>query len=120
MRDREELTGLAAATLMVYLARLAVVDDQIQEGSLHLLRMTPAAWLEGNGSTFERLPTEFGPVSIDVRRSSETLYVDFAPEFRSAPESVVLHVPPVAGLAAAIVNGGVRKPCGQGKELLLG
>ncbi len=111
---RGGVTGLAAATLMVYLARLAVVDDQIQEGSLHLLRMTPAAWLEGNGSTFERLPTEFGPVSIDVRDPAE-LYVTMRQNSARLPKCGA-HVRPFAGLASAIVKGCVRKPCEGGKS----
>lgn len=117
---RGGVTGLAAATLMVYLARLAVVDDQIQEGSLHLLRMTPAAWLEGSGSTFERLPTEFGPVTLRARVDQHTLVVDFDPQFRRPPRDVVLHIPPVASVTSVMVNGISQHWDGPGNELLLG
>jgi len=106
---RGGITGtLFAAPLPIYLARLAMVDDQIKEGELHLLRLVPRAWLQAKQETkFENLPTEFGPVSLKVRlsRDGKTLTVTFKPEFRQAPARIVLHVPPVPDVRQVIVNG---------------
>ncbi len=105
---RGGITGLTGAMLPAYLARLAVVDDQIREGELHLLRMTPLAWLrEDTELAFENAPTEFGPVSIMARLvgGGSALDVSFEPRFRVEPARVVLHTPPVPGLEKVVVNG---------------
>lgn len=105
---RGGVTGLAATTIMVYLARLAVVDDQVAEGELHLLRMMPLAWLrEGCGSRFLNMPTEYGPVSLEAHLAEDgrTLHVRWDPRFRRAAERVLLHVPPAAELGRILVNG---------------
>jgi hypothetical protein len=106
---RGGITGtIFAAPLAAYLARLAVVDDQLNEDELHLLRLVPSAWLRRDRETvFERLPTEYGPVSLRWRlsRDGRTLHVKYAPRFRSAPRRVILHVPPVQGLAKVVING---------------
>jgi hypothetical protein len=114
---RGGITGnLFSAPLAVYLARLAVVDDQLAEGELHLLRMVPRAWLRPDRETaFERLPTEHGPISLRVRlsRDGRILHVKYAPRFRGQPPRVVLHVPPVEGLSKVIVNCGPALASGR-------
>jgi len=104
---RGGVTGTTWSCLPVYLARLAVVDDQIKKDELHLMRMMPLAWLRTDReSKFENMPTEFGPVTLRVRldRNGRELQVSFAPEFRYKPKRVVLHVPPVDGLSKIRVN----------------
>lgn len=105
---RGGVTGLAAATVMVYMARLAVIDDQISEDELHLMRLMPLAWLQPDGeSKFENLPTEFGPVTLLTGLSSDgsELRVTYKPSFRTQPKRVVLHVPSVENLARIVLNG---------------
>lgn len=105
---RGGITGLIGAMLPTYLARLALVDDQICEGELHLLRLIPLAWLQKDKVTrFENAPTEFGPVSLSAKLANEgrTLEVSFEPQFRVKPKQVVLHIPPVTGLEQVMLNG---------------
>ncbi|MEP0843113.1 MAG: hypothetical protein HRF43_10425, partial [Phycisphaerae bacterium] len=56
---------------------------------------------------FERIPTEFGPVSLRFRLDDEArrLEVDYRPALRRRPLTVTLHVPPVENLRAVSVNG---------------
>ena len=90
------------------LARLAVIDEQIVPGDLHLLRFCPLAWLRSDRpARFLRMPTEFGPVDLKVQLSEDgrTLDVNFSGEWRDKPGRTVLHVPPVPGLKRVCVNG---------------
>lgn len=105
---RGGITGLCNCLPCVPMARLAIVDDRIEPGALHLLRMVPAAWVvTDRESRFERMPTRFGRVSIGfgLSRDQGRLTVDYRPEFRAEPGRVVLHVPPVRGLREIAVNG---------------
>jgi len=106
---RGGITGtLFSATLAICLARLAVVDDQIEEGALHLLRLVPRAWLRPDVETvFEKMPTEFGPVNLRFRLSEDerTMRVTYAAEFRVVPRRVLLHIPPLQDLKTVVVNG---------------
>jgi hypothetical protein len=97
-----------ASTLAIELARLAVIDDVLEPGKLHLMRLTPLAWVSATDETrFENMPTEFGPVTLKWKLSSDgrTLQVQYAPQFRRAPQAVLLHAPPMQGLEKLIVNG---------------
>lgn len=106
---RGGVTGLLAANpLAVYSARNAVIDDVVEPGSLHLMRLAPLAWLTANRwSRFENMATEFGPVTLRFRLSgnTKTLEVQYESRFRIIPERVVLHIPPVEGLESVILNG---------------
>ena len=98
------------APLAIYLARLAVIDDERVENELHLLRLMPLAWLKpGAAAAFEKMPTEFGPVTLQTKVSADgqTLDVTFKPSFRkgAAPARIRLHVPPIRGLKRLVVNG---------------
>ncbi|WP_428939073.1 hypothetical protein [Fontivita pretiosa] len=97
-----------SATLAVELARLAVVDDEVEPGTLHLLRLVPLAWCSATEQTrFENMPTEFGPVTLkwQLADGGRTLQVQYAPSFRRAPQAVLLHAPPVKGLEKIVING---------------
>ena len=105
---RSGITGMTPLLPNVWLARLAMIDDQILEDELHLLRLMPLAWLRTDRNTrFENMPTEFGVVSLTPGLSADgrELQVTFTPKFEFVPKRVVLHVPPVKGLAAIQVNG---------------
>ena len=108
---RGGVTGNAfSAPLAIYLSRLAVIDDELVENELHLLRLMPLAWLKpGAASAFEKMPTEFGPVTLltKVSADGQTLAVTFKPAFRkgAAPARIRLHVPPIPGLKRLVVNG---------------
>jgi hypothetical protein len=110
-----------ASNLAVQLARLSVIDDEIEPGSLHLMRLTPRAWISAAEQTrFDNMPTEFGPVTIAWRLSADggTLNVEYAPNFRRAPGRVLLHVPPAPGLKTLTINGQQRSAdAGQPIEL---
>ncbi|MEA2062796.1 MAG: hypothetical protein U9P14_03775, partial [Gemmatimonadota bacterium] len=100
--------NIFASPLLADLVRLAVIDDEIAEDELHLLRLMPRAWLSTDFETrFENMPTEFGPVTIRFKLTGEgkALDVNYRPSFRHPPEKVVLHVPPVEGLSGVVING---------------
>ena len=105
----------------VYLARLAVIDDQIEENELHLLRLAPLAWFDANRpSRFEKIPTCYGPVNLVTKLADhgKTLEVQFAGGFHHRPSRVVLHVPPIPGLKSVRLNG--KKVSARGKTELKG
>jgi len=92
----------------VYLARLAVIDDQIRENELHLLRLAPLAWLATDrDARFLNIPTCFGPVDLVARLADggKTLRVRFSDRFRERPGRVVLHIPPLEGLERIRLDG---------------
>ena len=94
--------------LGICLARLAVIDEQIEPGALHLLRFCPLAWLKADRpARFLMMPTEFGPVDLTLQLSADgkTLDVGFSGEWRDRPGQIILHVPPVPGLKKVSVNG---------------
>ncbi|MDR1718839.1 MAG: hypothetical protein LBR67_01785 [Dysgonamonadaceae bacterium] len=90
------------------LARLSVIDEQIVNGELHLLRLCPLAWLSSEEETvFEKMPTEYGPVNLRFKKSTDgkTLTVAFSGEWRERPQKIVLHLPPLQSLETIIING---------------
>ena len=100
--------SLRSATLATWLARLAVVDDQVKDDELHLLRLVPLSWLRAEHETlFERMPTDFGPVTLrfQLNAAGDNLAVIFDPVFRTRPQRIVLHVPPHKGLKGIRLNG---------------
>ncbi len=122
---RGGVTGLVAANpLAVYLARNAVIDDVVEPGLLHLLRLIPKTWLTPDRwSKFENMATEFGPVDLRCRLSGDTktLEVQYKHRFRIDPKKVVLHIPPVDGLGAVELNGKriVSSSDGNFKEVVI-
>jgi hypothetical protein len=100
--------NLFTLPLTLEIARRAVIDDQFELGSVHLLRLVPLAWLRNDQAVnFENLPTELGPVTLRfaVRDAGKRLDVTFEPTWRAKPTRVVLHVPPVEGLRTIRCNG---------------
>ncbi len=105
---RGGITGLTPFSPAIYMARLAFVDDEVESGVLHLLRIAPLTWLRPDRECrFENMPTEFGPVSVTARLGvrRDELRLSYASRFQNAPKRVVLHVPPVEGLAKITMNG---------------
>ena len=102
---------LFSVPLPIELARLSVIDDQLEPARLHLLRLVPLAWLRTDRPTrFERIPTEFGPVtlSFQLQENGRRLRVTFQPQFRHTPQGVSLHVPPLDGLSEIAVGDRVH------------
>ncbi|GAA1671650.1 hypothetical protein GCM10009765_21310 [Fodinicola feengrottensis] len=99
--------NLFAAPLITWAARHAVIDDEIVDGDLHLLRLCPLAWVSTQTTIFDRIPTRFGPVSLRFTLSADrgTLTVTFASQWHHRPGHLVLHPPPVPGLQSVVVNG---------------
>jgi hypothetical protein len=116
---RGGITGCTHWLPSVLLARLAVIDDQVADGELHLLRLMPLAWQQGKPATFERMPTEFGPVTLRVEPAGggKELSVVFVPQFKTAPSRVVLHVPPLRGLEGIRLNGRALAWDGRARQL---
>ncbi|HEY3457389.1 MAG TPA: hypothetical protein VGK64_22605 [Bryobacteraceae bacterium] len=95
-----------ATYLAFNLARLSVIDDEIVENELHLLRLCPAAWLTStHDSVFEKMPTLYGVANLRFRLwdGGKTLSVVFNADWREKPSKIILHAPP--GVAHVIVNG---------------
>ncbi len=104
---RGGITGLASH-MDVYSVKLCAIDDFIESGTLHLLRMTPKAWLRANYlSRFEEVPTIFGPVTVRFQLSDDgrTLNLHYSANFHHAPHKVVLHVPPLPQIDQLCING---------------
>jgi hypothetical protein len=96
------------APLMTWCLRQSVIDDQLAPGELHLLRLVPAAWISDKEETsFENMPTEYGPVTLRFRRSADgkTLEVKFRGTWRDRPGKIILHAPPLTGLKKIRING---------------
>jgi hypothetical protein len=107
----EHRHGIQCTQCATYLAfnlgRLSVIDDEIVENELHLLRLCPAAWLTStNDSVFEKMPTLYGVVNLRFRLSDDrkTLSIVFSGDWREKPSKIILHTPPL-GLTHVIVNG---------------
>jgi hypothetical protein len=104
---RGGITGIPAIE-GVYLIRLSVVDDLAEGGALHLLRLTPKAWLESDHLTrFEKIPTIYGPVSVNFKLADgdQKLIVNYSSDFHHAPARVALHIPPVETVRKVEING---------------
>ncbi|HVX45098.1 MAG TPA: hypothetical protein VHC49_14510 [Mycobacteriales bacterium] len=98
--------NLCSTGLIFWLIRHAVIDEDLVEGEMQLLRLVPLAWIGSEEETvFADMPTRHGPVSLRFRRSGEDLIVDFTACWHHAPERVVLHTPPLPGLRRIVVNG---------------
>jgi hypothetical protein len=108
--------NLFVAPLMTWSMRQAVIDDQLTDGELHLLRLAPLAWISSAEETvFENMPTQFGPVDLRWRLSDDGtgLNVSFTGHWRSKPGKIVIHAPPVPGLTQLTVNGRTVSATGE-------
>lgn len=89
-----------------WMMRHAVIDDEIVDGELHLLRICPQPWIAAEQTVFQNVPTYYGPVDLKFSRASDgALELTFAARWREKPRSVVLHFPVEAGITTARVNG---------------
>jgi hypothetical protein len=110
-----------SATTAVELARLAVVDDEVEPGTLHLMRLTPLAWISKTEQTrFENMPTEFGPVTLKWQLADDgrTMKVDYKPVFRRPPKQVLLHLSLIPGQTRIIINGQPRALAADGGNVI--
>ena len=115
--------NLFVGPLAIYLAKLAVIDDQIEDGALHLLRICPKAWLSKEEETvWENIPTEYGPVTLKFRlsKNGKKIIVTFGHEWKTAGKpKVFFHTIPVDGVKHIVINGhryrnkATRKPIRQ-------
>ncbi len=107
----EERGGMLATTNWIPAVlhlRNAVIDDEIREDELHLLRICPLAWLRTDSQAqFVNMPTCYGPVTLkaSLKDGGKTLQVFLSAKLRSNPHRIVLHIPPVPGLSKVVVNG---------------
>ena len=101
---------------MFYAMKLSVIDDQLHENELHLLRLVPSAWITADHLTrFERIATDYGPVDLKFKLSEDrkTLEVTFAGDWRHRPGRVLLHTPPIPGLKKIVLNGAEHEATGE-------
>lgn len=99
---------LFSSCLPLELARLAVIDDELNPVELHLLRLVPQAWLTPDRPTrFEDMRTCFGSISLrfQLRQHGRRLAVSLQTRFHDAPKRILLHVPPLPELREVTVNG---------------
>ncbi|MBD1420884.1 hypothetical protein [Sphingobacterium chuzhouense] len=107
---------LFSTPLAFWMARMALIDDEIKENELHLLRFCPLAWISSSKETvLKGMPTLYGPVDLIFKgdEKSQQVYITFKGDWREGPQKVVLHIPPVRGLRSIVVNGkkyGIKKP----------
>jgi hypothetical protein len=80
----EERGGMLATTNWlptIWHLRNSVIDDQIADGELHLLRLVPLAWLKPDREAkFVNMPTNYGPVTLKAKLGADgkTLNVTFS------------------------------------------
>jgi len=106
---------MVTAAHAVWCIRQSVVDDQLVDGELHLLRLMPLSWLEpGFETVFEDMPTVFGPISLRITLPDKrTLRVEQTAEWWERPKQVILHVPPAVGVDQLVVNGTTHQIAGK-------
>ncbi|MCF0178209.1 MAG: hypothetical protein HUJ90_06240, partial [Bacteroidales bacterium] len=105
--------NLFVAPIATMLAKLAVIDDQLAENELHLLRLCPKAWVSSKEeSSFLNMPTEYGPINLKFRLSEDKtrLDVNFYPQWRKDAPKVIVHPIPIEGLEEIVINGNSH-PC---------
>jgi hypothetical protein len=96
------------APLMTWCLRQSVIDEELVDQEIHLLRLCPLAWISSDEETvFDKMPTEYGPVHLRFRLSQDKtiLNVNFSGDWRDKPKRIVLHAPPIPGLKKIVVNG---------------
>jgi hypothetical protein len=105
---RHGIQGTLFATPLAFnMMRLAMIDDDIEENAMHLLRICPQAWISSTEETlFENMPTKYGTVDLRVKKSedSKTLFVSFKGNWSKKPGKVLLHIPGKT-FSKVVVNG---------------
>lgn len=100
--------NIFVSPVLMDIVRLAVIDDVLEEDTLHLLRLVPLAWLKADYLTrFENMVTEYGAVTLRFKLTDEgkTLEVDYQPNYRQKPKAVILHIPPLENIKTVRING---------------
>lgn len=102
--------NLCTTGLIFWMLRSAVLDDQVEPGHLHLLRLCPLAWLDaGQETVFERLPTQYGTATVRFRPSPDGSELTVTTSLQSHPgvaaPTMVVHVPPDPRLRRLVVDG---------------
>ena len=103
---REGTFGNTFST-MVFIPLMVASTIEEQGDTLHLMRMTPIAFLRDGGIDWREVATSFGPVSIKAELDDDgrRMNVRWQGPQRIRPERVVLHIPPIAGLESVQING---------------
>ncbi len=118
---RHGIQGTMFATPLAFtMMRLAVIDDEIENDALHLLRICPHAWISADQETiFSNMPTEYGTVDLRfiLSKNGKSLHVSFEGKWRDKPSRVIVHTPPFPGLENISING-KRYPAGS-REIIL-
>ncbi|SEE39358.1 hypothetical protein [Jiangella alba] len=100
--------SLFVQPLITWTARHAVIDDSLVDDEIHLLRLCPLAWVSADHeTTFERMPTLHGPVSLRFRLSEDgkSLTVGYDGDWADrGPRRTLLHPPALPGLKWVLVN----------------
>jgi hypothetical protein len=113
---------LSSSALLTWHLLKTVVDDALDPGAVHLLRLCPLPWLRADSETvFDRIATEHGPVSLRFRLANggRRLDVSFAATWHwPSPPRVLLHVPPLPGLRTVRVDGRERPVPSRGPIVL--
>ncbi|WP_152366005.1 hypothetical protein [Microlunatus speluncae] len=106
---------LSSSGLIVWHLLKAVIDAELVDGQLHLLRLCPLSWLSADEQTvFDQIPTEHGRVDLRFRLADggARLDVEFEGHWHGAAPEVLLHLPPLDGLKTVRINGADR-PAGD-------
>ncbi len=94
----EDEAPVARAAAELVAMRRALVAER--EGAVELLAGLAGDWLEAGALSAEGLPTEFGPVSLTVRRAPKALRVTVRLGGERRPEALVCHLPEMDGRKA--------------------
>ena len=101
--------NLQAVAPAIYATRLAVVDNQIQEGELASLAHGAAGVVadrppDAVREHADRVRSRF-PSGSSSAPMPETLEIAYDAAYRQTPRHVYIHVPPLRGLSRVTVNG---------------
>ncbi len=99
---------LFSTPLAFWMARMALIDDEVKTNELHLLRFCPLAWMSSDKETrLQQMPTIYGPVDLVFKmdKTGQTLDITFKGNWRQKPGKVVMHIPPMSKLKFITING---------------
>ena len=103
---------LFSTPLAFWMARMALIDDEIVENELQLLRFCPLAWISSDKETIlDELPTLYGNIKLRFSLSDDekNLNVTFSGDWHDKPDRIVLHIPPLNELKTVTINGKKHK-----------
>lgn len=104
---------LFSIPLAFWMARMALIDDEIVENELQLLRFCPLAWISSDEETIlDDLPTLYGNIKLrfSLSEDEKNLNVTFSGDWHDKPDRIVLHIPPLKELKTVTINGKKHKP----------